>query len=164
MSLFFRSIFTRAALLACFGLMGASALQAQSSPEETTRQWLAAFNAGDMAKAATFNSPAGTSIIDEFPPYAWNGPKAFDNWAAGFDADAKAKGITEPKVTMGAAIVNNSSATDAYLVFPAVYTYKQKGVSMRETGRDTVALRKENGAWKIVSWCWTGTVPKPVLK
>ncbi len=65
------------------------AAHAQSTPEAVIQQWMAAFNAGDMAKADAFNSPSGTSIIDEFAPYAWTGPKAFAEWGAALEADAK---------------------------------------------------------------------------
>ena len=133
----------------------------QSSPDTVVQGWLKTFNAGDMAKAASFNSPAGISIIDEFAPYAWSGPKAFDDWGATFGADAKSSGLTEPKVTMSAPLIKNLAATQAYLVYPSVYTYKLKGVAMREAGRMAIVLRKEDTGWKIASWAWTGTVPKP---
>ena len=137
------------------------AAHAQSTPEETVRTFMAGFNTGDMAKSAALNSSTGTSIIDEFAPYTWSGPKAFDDWGAAFDANSKALGISEPKVTLGAPIVRNVTSGQAYLIYPSVYTYKLKGTSMRENGRVALVLRKEASAWKIAAWTWTGTVPKP---
>jgi hypothetical protein len=157
----FRSSLRIASLLGAFLFALSLAAHAQSTPEAVTRQWMDAFNAGDMAKADALNSSSGTSIIDEFAPYTWTGPKAFAEWGAGFEADAKTREITEPKVTLGALVVKNVTAAHAYLIFPAVYTYKQKGVAMVETGHDAIVLRKEGGAWKVVSWSWTGSVPKP---
>ncbi len=142
-------------------IAGTATARAQAKPETVARQWLAAFNAGDMAKAGALNSPSGTSIIDEFAPYTWTGAKAFSDWAADFGADAKARGITDPTVVLAAPIVQNLTATQAYLIFPAVYTYKQKGVAMRETARHAIVLRKEGSDWKVAAWTWTGTVPKP---
>ena len=156
-----RSSIRTAPLLSGFLLALSLAAHAQSTPEAVIRQWVDAFNSGDMAKAGSFNSPSGTSIIDEFAPYTWTGPNAFAEWGAGFEADSKARAITEPKVTMGTPVVQNVTATEAYLVFPAVYTYKQKGVAMRETAHDVVVLRKEGGEWKVLSWSWTGGAPKP---
>ena len=59
-------------------------------------------------------------------------------------------------------MVKNVTPWGAYLIYPSVYTYKLKGVSMRETGRVAIVLRNEASAWKIAAWTWTGTVPKPV--
>lgn len=143
--------------------LGMVAAHAQSTPEAAVRSFMDGFNSGDMAKAAAVNSPSGTNIIDEFPPYTWNGPKAFDDWSAAFDANSKALGVTDPKVTLGAPVVRNVTSGQAYLTYPSLYTYKLKGVSMRETGHVAIVLRKESSsAWKIAGWTWTGTVPKPV--
>ncbi len=156
----FRSTLRIASLPGAFLFTLSLVAHAQSTPEAVTQQWMAAFNAGDMAKADALNSPSGTSIIDEFAPYTWSGPKAFAEWGAGFEADAKTRDITEPKVTLGALVVKYVTGNQAYLTFPAVYTYKQKGVAMREVGHDAIVLRKEDGGWKVVSWSWTGGVPK----
>ena len=142
-----------------FGMVAA---HAQSTPEAAVRSFMDGFNAGDMAKAAAINSPSGTNIIDEFPPYTWNGAKAFDDWSAAFDANSKALGVTDPKVTLGAPVVKNITSGQAYLTYPSLYTYKLKGISMHETGHVAIVLRKEASAWKIAGWTWTGTVPKPV--
>jgi hypothetical protein len=44
------------------------------------------------------------------------------------------------------------------------YTYKQKGVAMREPARMAMVLRKEGAVWRFLSWTWTGTVPKAAAK
>ena len=142
-----------------FGMVAA---HGQSTPEAAVRSFMDGFNSGDMAKAAAINSPSGTNIIDEFPPYTWNGPKAFDDWSAAFDANSKALGVTEPKVTLGTPVVKNITSGQAYLTYPSLYTYNLKGISMRETGHVAIVLRKDASAWKIAGWTWTGTVPKPV--
>lgn len=92
-------------------------VQAQATPQEAVRTFMDGFNSGDMAKAAAVNSAAGTSIIDEFAPFTWSGPKAFDEWGAGFEAESKALGITEPKVTLSAPIVKNVTDGQAYLIY-----------------------------------------------
>jgi hypothetical protein len=157
-----RRLYTRTLPLVVLAFVCSVAASAQSIPEAAVRSFMDGFNSGDMAKSAAINSPSGTSIIDEFAPYTWTGPTAFDDWSAAFDADSKARGVTEPKVTLGAPIVKNVTAGQAYLTYPSLYTYKLKGVSMRETGHVAIALRKEASAWKIAGWSWTGGVPKPV--
>jgi ketosteroid isomerase-like protein len=147
------------ALVFCPMLAGA-----QSTPEAAVRQYLAAFNAGDMDKVASFNSPSGMSIVDEFAPYNWSGAQGFSGWSAAFDANAKAHGITDPNLTLGPVVVNNTTASGAYLIFSSVYAYKEKGVTVREPGRMAIVMRKEGGAWKVAAWTWAGTVPKPSAK
>ena len=109
------------------------------------------FNAGDNAKAAALASPSGLVIVDEFAPHLWTGKSAFATWSADFDKDAKAKGITEPMVTMDAPLVNTISGDVAYLVCPMTYIYKQKGVPMREPARMAMVLRKEGAVWRFLS-------------
>ena len=94
----FRSVAITALAFACTVV----AANAQATPEAAVRSFMDGFNSGDMAKSAAVNSPSGTSIIDEFAPYTWNGAKAFDEWGAAFDANSKAVGVTEPKVVLGA--------------------------------------------------------------
>lgn len=152
-------------ILGLFVLASSSlAAHAQATPEAATRQWLDGFNAGDMAKVNALNSPSGTSIIDEFAPFTWTGPKAFSDWGAGFEADSKARGVTEPKVILGAPVVKNVTATDAYLIYHAIYSYKLKGVPKREPGQDAIVLHKNPDGWKVVSWAWIATVSKPSVK
>lgn len=157
-----RRLCTRSLSLAVLAFVCALAAGAQSTPEAAVRSFMDGFNSGDMAKSAAINSPSGTSIIDEFAPYTWNGPKAFDEWSAAFDVNSKALGVTEPKVTLGRPIVKNITAEHAYLIYPSLYSYKLKDVPMHESGRVAIVLRKEDAAWKIAAWTWTGTVPKPV--
>ena len=75
--------------------------------------------------------------------------------------DAKAKGITEPGVSIGAPTRELVTGDHAYVIVPSVYTFKQKGVAMREAAQMTFALVKTAGGWKIASWTWTGPDPMP---
>ncbi len=54
------------------------------------------------------------------------------------------------------------SADRGYVVVPAVYTFKAKGVAMREPAQIVVALQKGTSGWQISGWAWVGTKPKPV--
>ena len=45
---------------------------------------------------------------------------------------------------------------------PVVYTYKERGVAMREPAQMTYALQKGAGGWLITGWTWVGTAPTPV--
>ena len=93
------------------------------------------------------------------PPHLWNGPKAFQSWAADLGADAKKNGMTEPAVKLGAATREESDGQNAYVVVPAVFSFKQNGEAMSEKAQMTFVLKKDASGWLIHSWTWTG--PKP---
>jgi hypothetical protein len=124
-------------------------------------KFMDAFNKGDMAgAAATHSGTADLAILDEVPPFLWRGPKAFQAWAADLDADAKKRGITDPKVTVKAPTRTETDGSTAYVVVPATYTFTEKGVAMSEAAQMTFILKKEGTAWLIHGWTWTGPRPQ----
>lgn len=142
----------------CQGL--AMAVQAQTTDPQVTapiNKFIEAFNKGDMAgAAATHASEADLVIVDEVPPFLWRGPQALKAWAADLEADAKKHGITDQKVTVSPATRVESNGSDAYVVVPSVYTFKQGGVPMREAAQMTFVLKKGAAGWLIHGWAWTG--------
>jgi hypothetical protein len=156
---------TLAAVVLC--LAGASAgAQAQDAQlMAPIKKFIDSFNKGDMAGAAsTHAATADLTILDEVSPYLWNGPKAFHAWAGDLDADAKKNGITDQSVTISAPTRTESTANQAYVVVPAVYAFKLKGVPMRESAQMTFALKKDASGWLIHGWTWTGPKPQKAAK
>jgi ketosteroid isomerase-like protein len=124
------------------------------------QKFIDAFNKGDMAAAsATHAAGADLVIIDEVSPYLWRGSQALQTWSADLDSDAKKRGITDQVVTIAAPTRVETNGDQAYVVVPAVYTFKAGGVAMREAAQMTYALKKGAGGWLIHGWTWTG--PKP---
>ena len=121
------------------------------------QKFIDTFNKGDaVGAAATHAAGADLTITDELPPYVWRGPKAFQSWSADLESDAKKNGITDPMVTLSAATRIERSGDSAYVVVPAVYTFKQRGASMREAAQMTFVLKKGTSGWLIHGWTWTG--------
>lgn len=143
-------------------LMGAAA-SAQAPNAEVMapiQKFMDAFNKGDMAgAAATHAAGPDLVIIDEVPPYLWRGEHAFHAWMADLDADAKKAGVTEPAVAISTPIRSDVIGDQAYVVVPAVYTFKQKGTAMRETAQMTFVLKKGTTGWMIHGWSWAGGKP-----
>jgi hypothetical protein len=108
---------------------------------------------------ATHAAGPELTIIDEVPPFIWRGAKAFQAWSTTLESVSKQAGITDQKVTISAPTRTESSGDSAYVIVPAVYTYKEKGVDMREAAQMTFALKKGASGWLIHGWTWTG--PKP---
>lgn len=126
------------------------------------QKFMDTFNKGDMAgAAATHLADAGLVIIDEVPTFVWRGATAFQDWSTALDADAKKQGITEPNVAIRAATRVETSGDQAYVIVPAVYSFKLKGVPMREAAQMTFVLKKTSGGWLIHGWTWTGPKPAP---
>jgi ketosteroid isomerase-like protein len=126
------------------------------------QEFLEAFNKGDAAAAAaTHDANADLVIIDEVPPYLWHGKEAFQSWSRDLASHDQAKGISGQAVKLGAATRVEIEGAGAYVVTPAVYTFMEKGVAMRETAEMTFVLRKGEGGWRIQAWTWNGDKPAP---
>ena len=121
------------------------------------QKFIDSFNKGDAAgAAATHASTPDLFIVDEVPPFAWNGAKAFQAWAGDLESDAKANGITDQMVTIKAPTRTEVHGDHAYVIVPSVYSFKQKGVAMSETAQMTFVLKKGGSGWLIHGWTWTG--------
>jgi hypothetical protein len=129
------------------------------------QKFIDSFNKGDLAgAAATHAAGADLTIIDEVPPFVWRGAKAFHTWSAALDSISKQAGITDQMVTISAPTRTESTGDSAYVIVPAVYTYKEKGVAMREAAQITVVLKKGASGWLIHGWTWTGPKPQKAAK
>jgi hypothetical protein len=51
---------------------------------------------------------------------------------------------------------------EAYVVVPAVFAFKERGVAVREAAQMTFVLEKDAAGWLIHGWTWTGPKPKAV--
>ena len=139
------------------GMFGfASVAQAaDAAVEAPIQQFVTAFNKGDGAGAVA-TMTARVSIIDEVAPFQWRGPDAFARWGAALGADSKARDITDQSVAIGAPTREIVSGVNAYVIVPATYSFKQKGVKMAEVAQMTFTLLKGDAGWKIAGWTWTG--------
>jgi len=143
--------------------MGAAVYAQPSDPQLVApiNKFVDAFNKGDMAAAAaTHAAEADLSILDEVSPYLWRGSQAFQTWAADLEADAKKHGMTDQKVTISQPTRVETTGREAYVIVPAVYSFKQGGVAMRETAQMTFVLKKAAAGWLIHGWTWTGSKPQ----
>jgi ketosteroid isomerase-like protein len=130
----------------CVVGLSASAVAVPSRRIDGADRTIDAFNKGDAGRGHC-HVANDLVIIDEVPPFSWQGTGAFTAWNDDLASDAAANGITDQLVTLAAATRVESSGDRAYVVVPAVYTFKQKGVAMRESAQMTFALRKEAAGW-----------------
>jgi ketosteroid isomerase-like protein len=134
---------------------GVAAAPARPEVMAPIRQFIDGFNKGD-AKTALAACASPASVIDEIPPYAWQGPTACQDWANEFEAWAKKNGISAPFVVLGKARHVDASGDRAYVVLPATFKYKHDGKAASQTGATlTVALQKIPDGWRITGWTWS---------
>lgn len=123
------------------------------------RQFIDAFNKGDAASAYATYAKGEITIVDEFAPHRWNGPHAAQDWAAAYDKHAQATGVSDGQVKCSAPTRIEHEGDFAYVILPTEYLYKERGKQMDEKGQITAVLHKEDGAWKIRAWTWSGEKP-----
>lgn len=145
-------------LLFVFALVFAAALPATASDKSDVvakiQQFVNGLDKGDV-KSATAACASPASIIDEFPPHAWQGVNACADWAKALDAYNKKVGVTDANATIGTPTHVDVSGNRAYFVAPGKYTYKDHGKSMTESGSVfTAVLQKSAAGWRILAWTW----------
>jgi len=136
-------------------LVTPAAASDQTDVMAVVHRFIDALDKGDVKTAcSTLATP--TSIIDEFPPYGWQGTTACMDWATDFDAFNKKNGITNPAVTLGNPRHVDVSGDRAYAVVPATFSYKEKGKKSTESGSlFTAALQKQSSGWVLTGWAWS---------
>jgi hypothetical protein len=149
------------ALLCSMGLVAATnAATPEAELLAPIHQFIISFNKGDAAAAETAHVSTGVVIIDDVPPYLWQGPGAFKAWSQDLAAHDRNAGVTDQQVTLSKVRLIESTADTGYVAMDAIYWYKLKGVSTRELAHLTFALRKGSAGWKIAAWTWTGSTPQ----
>ena len=143
------------ATLFAIGLMVGSASASETTDVmRTVRHFVDSINGGDV-KTALGDCAAQSSIIDEFPPYIWQGATGCADWSNDLDAYGKKNGITDQKVTLGISSHVDVTGDRAYVVAPAHLTFKQNGKRFTERVPIlTVALQKVANSWRITGWAW----------
>jgi len=155
-----RNLVTGALVWVVIGTAGAAQTQ-DAQLMAPIQKFMDTFNKGDMAGASSTHAASEElAIMDEVPPFLWRGAKAFHAWAAALDSDAKKNGITEPIATISSPTRTEVSGDRAYVIVPAVYTFKQRGVAMRANAQMTVVLKRETSGWLITGWSWTSPRPQ----
>lgn len=124
-------------------------------------QFIDSFNEGDAATAEAAHVTTGLVIIDEMPPYQWQGAAAFKTWLGDLTKYNTAASITDGNMRLGEVIREEISGDRAYVVTTAMYSFKANDKPMREDAQMTFALRKETAGWRISGWAFAGPEATP---
>jgi len=140
------------ALLSTVLLLGPAFASDEVDAMKTVNQLIESFNSGDL-KAALNSCAPQSVIIDEFPPFVWQGATGCADWLKDFDAFAKKNGITGAKVVLGRANIDVAEGR-AYIVTPAHFTFRQRGKRMSEQGSIVTTLQNIENSWRVTGWAW----------
>jgi ketosteroid isomerase-like protein len=99
-------------------------------------------------------SPPPAAVVDEFPPYHWDGAGADAGWRADLAKLLAADGISGLQLALDKPSQLSVNADWAYAVYPTLITSMHRGKSSAEHGALAFTLQKANDAWRIVSWAW----------
>jgi len=133
-------------------LLGQASASDELDVTRTIRQFIDSFNKGD-AKSVLDVCASQTAIVDEFPPYVWQGVTGCADWLKDFDAFANKNAITEPKLILGRTRVDVAEGR-AYTVTTARFFFRQNGKRQSEQGIFVTALQNAANGWRITGWAW----------
>jgi ketosteroid isomerase-like protein len=149
------AIFALTAALAFLAMPGTGAASTSSSALATVKRAVMAFNAGDM-KAWVATCGSSTHIIDDFPPFEWQGASACATWWNALMAFMKNNDISNSTVALGPVWQNVVVGNRAYVVVSATLHSNAHGKPSKEIGSIlTVALRNTANGWVMAAWSWS---------
>jgi hypothetical protein len=100
---------------------------------------------------------ADLAIVENFPPFLFQGPGAAERWRDGFRAHALRNGLAELEASFGPAQDFRQEGELAYFALPTRWTGASSGARFDETGGWAFVLAREAGAWRIRAYGWAVT-------
>lgn len=126
----------------------------------SVERFVDAVNNGDVSDALGHFAPDAV-IVEDLPPYRWQGPDAGSEWLVAMRENAQAAGLTSIVMRLEPAIRVEVDADDAYAVFAGHLKYRGNAVELQSRGCLTFTLRKAGAKWLIRSLVWGGPAPQP---
>ena len=136
------------------GAIGHSPVLASEASDVTSRvkQLVDHFNKGDLS-----GDMADTlQVIDDFPPFFWDGKNALAEWDRAYVEETKRRSIKKTSMTLAERIHVEVRDDHAYVVVGAVSHFiHRNGRQSREWGILTLALTKTEQTWKVSALTWS---------
>lgn len=142
--------------VAMAALLATSAVASEETDVmSVVHQWVDAANKGDMSKFVALCAKQST-IVDDFPPFVWQGAEGCSKWWSANQAVAKAEGITDATVTLGKPLRLSIAGGHAYVITRDDFTFAEKGKRMKEaSATHTLILEKSASGWRISAETWS---------
>jgi ketosteroid isomerase-like protein len=134
----------------------ATSPSAETEVVATIEDFVGAVNRGDQARALALLTK-DVSIIEDLPPFHWQGPTAGAEWLLAMHENAQANAISGIFMQLGRATRVEVDGDRAYAVVEGHLTYN--GVKLLHAhGTLTFALVRDVRGWLISAFAWTGPV------
>ena len=142
------------------GAAGAQVMAGSGPVMATISRMTDAVNKGEMPTAfAAFT--ASPSIVEDGPPFRWQGPGAPQAWIEAMGANAQVHDMTAIDMKLSAPTRVEIAGDEAYAIVPGRLSYTMKdGHSEHADGLLTFTLQRADGAWKIDTLAWSGPQAK----
>ncbi|MGH8399351.1 MAG: hypothetical protein ACRETA_14100 [Gammaproteobacteria bacterium] len=116
-----------------------------SDVQATVERWVVNINKGDFKSVIAACAPHA-SIIDGFPPYAW---QTCADWMHDYKANNKTIQANLGTLSMGRPIYSELHGGHAYFIYPVTFTDTQKSQQVIYKGAMTMVLQKAQSGWVI---------------
>ncbi len=160
----------RATILWLTALLGASLLQIEVATAKDSTMHAVLAPIVDMVAAANQGQPlppqlftSDAVIVDEFPPFKWEGEGAQNRWYGDFGKVMKKMSMTNPHIILAKAQFFEVVGNRAYVVIPSTFSYTAKDKPQTERGAFTFTLAQSGDRWQISSEIWAKTYDSAVV-
>jgi hypothetical protein len=102
-------------------------------------------------------APGRAVILENFPPYLFQGPDAVIRWREGFKAHAKLLDLDALEFEIGHPHDFAQSEDRVFFTLPVRWTGFSLGRPFDERGGWTFVLTRVLGRWRILSYAWAVT-------
>ncbi len=126
-------------------------------PVQALVQFMATGDETDLRDAFASD---GLVIVENFAPFVFQGPGAFERWRDGFREHATAGDLTELQHSFGPAQDVSLEGDTAYFVLPTTWTGRAHGRPFSEDGGWAFVLVRDQGRWRIRSYAWAVTAKR----
>ncbi len=126
-------------------------------PVQALVQFMATGDETDLRDAFASD---GLVIVENFAPFVFQGPGAFERWRDGFRQHATAGDLTELQHSFGPAQDVSLDDDTAYFVLPTTWTGRAHGRPFSEDGGWAFVLVRDQGRWRIRGYAWAVTAKR----
>lgn len=140
--------------------LGASSAQAGDRPDtamiESAKRVADFIESGGAAPLAGTFAARDVTIIENFPPYVFEGAGAVARWSE--QMRAHLLGISSLRHSFGRARDFSRTGGEVYFSLPTTWHGLNHGKPFTESGGWAFVLTKQNGAWRVRSYGWSVTL------
>jgi hypothetical protein len=138
-----------AAFAASSAAMGDQPTSEMMAPVQKVADYIATADSSDLSAFASHD----VVIVENFPPYVFDGPDAVKQWAKGMRSHTGSCG--EFVHRFGPAQDFSTSGDRVYFSLPTHWTWSCDAKAFAEDGGWSFVLVRQKGEWRVVGYGWS---------